>query len=191
MRIKNKHLKNHFSEWNKVKQGVPQGSVLGPLFFILYINDLPGLIKDMRASKPTLYADDTSIIITHPNFTIFKEEINSVIQKISNWFRTNLLTLNFNKTYYMNFSAKSKLLIDMQLSYKGNPISNTFSTYFLGLTLDSTLSWKLHVDQLSSKLNSACYVIRLLKTIISTKKPENSLLCLCTFHHNIWDCFLG
>src|SRR5215469_18347657 len=130
VKIKNKHLKNHFSEWKKVKQGVPQGSVLGPLFFILYINDLPGLIKDMHASKPTLYADDTSIIITHPNFIVFKEEINSVIEKISNWFRANLLTLNFNKTYYMNFSAKTKLEIDMQLSYKGNPINNTLSTNF-------------------------------------------------------------
>ena len=167
VRIKNKHSK-HFSEWNKVKQGVPQGSVLGPLFFILYINDLPGLIKDMHTSKPTLYADDTSIIITHPNFIDFKEELDTVIDKISNWFRTNLLTLNFNKTYYMNFSAKTKLLIDMQLSYKGNPISNTLSTNFLGLTLDSTLSWNLHVEQMSCKLNSACYAIRLLKSIIST-----------------------
>ena len=122
----------------------------------------------MHASKPTLYADDTSIIITHPNFIVFKEEINSVIEKISNWFRTNLLTLNFNETYYMNFSAKTKLEIDMQLSYKGNPINNTLSTNFLGLTLDSTLSWNLHAEQLSSKLNSACYAIRLLKPIIST-----------------------
>ena len=86
----------------------------------------------MHASKPTLYAGDTSIIITHPNSIDFKEELNSVIEKISNWFRTNLLTLNFNKTYYINFSALTKLLIDMQLSYKGNPISNTLSTNFFG-----------------------------------------------------------
>src|SRR5215469_3167191 len=135
---------------------------------VTLLHDLPGLINDMHASKPTLYADDTSIIITHPNAIVFKKEINSVIEKISNWFRTNLLTLNFNKTYYLNFSAKTKLEIDMQLSYKGNPISNTLSTNFLGLTLDSTLSWNLHVEQLSSKLHSACYVIRLLKSIIST-----------------------
>ena len=86
VRIKNKQSKYHFSEWNKVKKGVPQGSVLGSLFFILYINDLPCLIKDMHASKPTLYADDTSIIITHPNSIDFKEELNSVIEKISNCF---------------------------------------------------------------------------------------------------------
>jgi hypothetical protein len=140
-----------------------------PSFFILFINDLPGLINDMHVTKPTIFADDTSIIITHPNFTVFREEINTVVEKISNWFQTNSLTLNFNKTYYMHFSAKSKLLIDIHLSYKGNPIRNTFSANYLGLTLDSTLSWKLHIAQLSSKLNSVCYIIRLLKSIISTK----------------------
>jgi len=69
----------------------------------------------------------------------------------------------------MHFSTKSKLVIEIQLSYKSNPITNMLSTRFLGLTLDSTLFWNLHIEQLSSKLNSACYVIRLLKTIISTK----------------------
>ena len=161
VRIKNAYSNNHFSEWEKVKQGVPQGSVLGPLFFLLYINDLPGIINDMHISKPTIFADDTNIIITHPKISAFKEEINTVIEKISNWFQTNLLVLNFNETYYVHFSTKSKLLIETQLSYKGNPITNMLSTRFLGLALDSTLSWNLHTEQLSSKLNSVCYLIRL------------------------------
>jgi len=111
VRIKNTYLNDHFSEWEKVKQGVPQGSVLGPLFFLLYINYLPGIINDMHITKPTIFADDTNIIITHPKISAFKEEINIVIEKTSNWFQTNLLVLNFNKTYYMHFSTKSKLLI--------------------------------------------------------------------------------
>jgi hypothetical protein len=80
--IKNIYSKNYFSEWEKVKQGVPQGSILGPLFFLLYINDLPGIISDI--STPTIFADDTNIIITHSNLTDFKEEINIIVEKLSN-----------------------------------------------------------------------------------------------------------
>jgi len=187
--IKNKHLKNNFSEWEKVKQGVPQGSILGPLFFLLYINDLPGIINDI--SKPTIFADDTNIIFTHPNLIDFKEEINIVVEQISNWFKTNLLILNFNKTYYMHFTTKSKLAVAMQISHKVNPINNTSSTNFLSLTLNSTLSRKTHINQLSSKLNSACHVIRSLKSVISTKKLENSLLSLCAFPHKVRCNFLS
>jgi hypothetical protein len=165
--IKNKYSKNCFSEWEKVKQGVPQGSILGPLFFLLDINDLVVIINDI--SKPTIFADDTNIIFTNSNLTDFKDEINIIIEKISKWFQTNLLMLNFNKTHYIQFMAKPKLAVDTHISYKANLLNNTYSTNCLGLTLDSTLSWKTHTDQLSPKLNSACYVIRSLRSIISSK----------------------
>ena len=164
--IKNKYSKNHFSQWEKVKHGVPQGSILGPLFFLPYNNDLPGIKNDI--SKPTIFTDDTNIIITHPNLTDFKEETNIVVEKISNWFQNNLLILNFNKTHYMHFTTKSKLAVDVHISHKINTIINTYSTNFLVLTLDSSLSWKTQIDQLSSKVNLACYVIRSLKSVIST-----------------------
>jgi len=130
-------------------------------------NDLPGVINDI--STPTIFADDTNIIFTHSNLTDFKNEINIVIEKISKWFQANSLILNFNKTKYIQFMAKLKLAVDIHISYKANLINNMYSTNFLGLTLDSTLSWKTHIDQLSSKLNSACYIIRSLRAIISTK----------------------
>ena len=65
--------------------------------------------------------------------------------------------------------AKFKLAVDVHISHKDNPINNTYSTNFFGLTLDNTLSWKTHFDQLGSKLSSACYVIRSLKSVISKK----------------------
>jgi len=74
-----------------------------------------------------------------------------------------------NKTHYIQFMAKSKLAVFAHISYKDNPINITSCTNFLGLTLDSTLSWKTHIDQLSLKLNTACYVIRSLKSVISTR----------------------
>ena len=70
--IKNTYSKNHFSQWEKVKHGVPQGSILGPLFFLLYNNDLPGIINDI--SKPNIFMDGTNIIITHSNLKILKRK---------------------------------------------------------------------------------------------------------------------
>jgi len=134
--IKNKYSKNCFSDWEKVKQGVPQGSILGPLFFLLHINDLPGIINDI--SKPTIFADDTNIIFTHSKLTDFKDEINLVIEKISKWFQANSLIPNFHKTNYIQFMAKPKLAVDIHITHKANLINNTYSTNFLGLTLDST-----------------------------------------------------
>jgi hypothetical protein len=108
------------------------------LFFLLYINDLPGIINDIP--KPTILADDTNIIFTHSYLTDFKDEINIVIEKISKLFQTSSLILNFHKTHYIQFMAKSKLAVDVHINYKDNPINNTCSTNFLGLILDSTLS---------------------------------------------------
>ena len=94
--IKNTYTKNYLSEWKQVKLGVSQGSILGLLFFLLCINDLPGSINNLP--KLTLIADDTNIIFTHPNLTDIKEEINMVFKEIIKWFQINLLSRNLNKT---------------------------------------------------------------------------------------------
>jgi hypothetical protein len=81
------------SNWEEVKHGVPQGSVLGPLFFLVYINDLPRIMS--ADAKIFLYADDTSIIVTKPNLEDFKVTVNKIFLDINKWFKTNLLSLNF------------------------------------------------------------------------------------------------
>jgi hypothetical protein len=159
VRTKEKYSKNYFSDWEKVKRVLH----IGPLFFLLYINHVPGLIND--TSKTNVTADNTSIIFTHSNLTKFKEGINIGCDKINNWFQQIFISLNFIKTHYVHFLTRTKLTVNI---HKDNLIDKTQSTNFLGFTLDSTQSWKIHIDQPIPRLNSACYIIRFLKSVIST-----------------------
>jgi len=154
-----------FSEWGKIKHGVPQGSIHGPLFFLIYTNNLPNIIAD--PSKPILFADDTSIIISNPSPSKLKEDINNVIDNINSWFRCNSLSLNFDKTYFLQFRPKNSYELDIKISCDNKLIKETKNTKFLGLDIDSSLSWKNHIDQMMFKLSRACYAIRYVKHFMS------------------------
>ena len=155
------------SKWERVKHGVPQGSVLGPLLFIIYINDLS--LNIGKLANLILFADDTSIIITNTNLTEFKNNIDLVMTEKINWFQSNLLTLNCNKTHFLQFLTKKQNEIKLQITASNTLITNITSTKFLGLTIDNTLSWKEHVAELTSKLNKACYAIRVIKPFMTLK----------------------
>ena len=92
------------SEWEKIKHVVPQGSMLGLLFFLIYMNDLLNIIAD--PSKLVLFEDDTSIIIINPNPSVFKDDINNINDDINDWFRGNSLALTSYKTYFLQFRPK-------------------------------------------------------------------------------------
>jgi len=149
------------SKWVHVKHGVPQGLVLGPLLFLIYINDLSLSIS--KLANPILFADDTTIIISNSNPDEFKNNMNSVMTEITNWFQSNILTLKCNKTHFMQFLTKKQNERKFQIIAHNSIKANISSTKFLGLIIDNTLSWKDHIAALTSKLNKACYAVRSIK----------------------------
>jgi hypothetical protein len=136
-------LEDISSNWELNKYGVRQASILGPLLFLLYINDLLNVLPKMTT---ILYADDTNIIINDKNPDDFKTIMNNTYQDLNNWFKQNLLSLNHKKkTHFLHFKMKNTNHIDMNTDHINEPISKVQHIKFLGLMLDDTLSWKSHI----------------------------------------------
>jgi hypothetical protein len=114
--IYNKNINNStFSSWGKVKQGVPQGSIIGPVLFLICVNNLSKAMNNK--STPVLFADGTSILFTHSNLTDFIKNINTVVDTLNKWFDDNLLCIIFEKTHYIHFITKNSMLINMHIGF--------------------------------------------------------------------------
>jgi hypothetical protein len=114
-----------------------------------------------------LFADDASVIISKLNPVEFKSNIDTVLTIRNNWFHSNLLRLNYDKTYFLQFLTKNQNETIIPKFSNKNVITDTCSIRFLGLIIDNTLSWKEHIITLTSKLNKACYAIRASKPFVS------------------------
>jgi len=99
----------------------------------------------------------------------FETKIDNIFRDINNWFKVNQLILNYNKTHNLQFNTKNSWDYDLKLNYQGNYFKNSSNTKFWGLIIDDSLSWKAHIDQMMSKLNTACFVIRTIQAIMSPK----------------------
>jgi hypothetical protein len=113
-----------------VANGVPQGSILEPLLFIIYLNDLPYGLH--QGNKPVIYADDTSVLLTANNEAELKSKIHFVPDYMTVWFSANRLVLNMEKTNIMKFTPSNRQNEIFQITYQNRLLIGTYNTKFLG-----------------------------------------------------------
>jgi hypothetical protein len=152
---------------------VPQGSILGPLLFLLYINDL-----SMTSSvfKFILFADDTNVFLSHHSLGHLFDIANNELSLIEQWFKANRLFLNIDKTNFILFHTKKKIDPDVNRSLLINdvPITQTNSSKFLGIIVDSHLTWKDHISTIVKKIAKNIGVLHRIKHCL----PKSILLNL-------------
>jgi hypothetical protein len=153
------------SNWKLITTGVPQDSVLGPLLFFVYINDMPSIIN--KNAQMILFADDINIHITDSNRENFLDNIKQMFQTVNTWFVNNRLSLNINKTQLVEFKSSNYANDSLLTTDDISGIKQTDETRFLGITLDRSLAWKQQIDQMVAKMSSACYALRNIKYVVS------------------------
>ena len=155
-------INNEFSSWKEIKPGVPQGSILGPLLFNIYINDLFYFIDNASIAN---YADDNTSYLTNESLEILKCNLEIEINTLNNWFKSNYLSSN---------DDKNKLLVT-----NSNPVSakvgnevikSSISVKLLGITLDSKLTFKDHVTKMCKKISNKIHALGRVAKYMDSKK---------------------
>ena len=149
------------SSQKPIEYGVPQGSVLGPLLFIIYINDLPNISKFAHF---ILYADDANIIVTGDSIHEVMQKVELLCSDIVKWVDHNGLALNLKKTKYMIFSRQRIDTSSIQVFVDKTKIEEKFECRFLGVIIDNKLNWSHHIAAIRSKMSKYIGVMYKIKS---------------------------
>ena len=151
-------INGNFSTTQTLKHGAAQGSILGPLLFIIYINDLA---QHLYHGTPIFFADDTTILISNPNFKTLIKHGNEELNRLTNWLISNKLILNKKKTKAVIFRTRGKKipLITDKLKIKEKEVKIVKTTTFLGLELNEHLNWKEHMLELQKDVRKKLAIV--------------------------------
>ena len=160
-------------KWKKsitrtVNCGLPQGSVLGPLFFILYMNYI---VKSVNANNIRLYADDAGVFMHNKNIHNLIKQAKTSFRKLQHWFLCNKLTLNCSKSYFSIFHTKNKHVPDglNEIVVDNVAIKRSASVKYIGLHIDENFNWNVHIDSLIMKLVKYFGIFNQLKDYVSNQ----------------------
>ena len=182
------------SSKREITCGVPQGSILGPLLFLVYVNDLPQCLDKAR---PRLFADDTNLTASGRNISDVESIMNSELAKLKEWLIANKLSLNVAKTEYMIIGSKSMTnkIKDTEVNIKidNMNIKQVFECKTLGINVDQHLSWKNNTEKLCKKVSSGIGALRRLTDYVdkdSLLSVHNALVQpYFNYCCEVWDVF--
>lgn len=165
-----KTVEQEQSDFQNIVLGVPQGSILGPLLFLVYINELPLITKHLCV----MFADDATIFIPQTDKYNFQSEVNNTLDTVTNWLKEINLQVNIEKTKVMQFKNYKMSSLNLDIKIKGSPVVKTNETIFLGVTLDSHLNWKAHINKINNKMSKYCYALSILSRVSSKHIATNA-----------------
>ncbi len=163
-------VNNKVSNCLSVSHGVPQGSILGPLLFVCYVNDMPKFIDH---ASTYLYADDTAVMVSDKHVPVIEQKLNSTIEQIYRWFCANKLKVNIKKTKSMLFRSPHRHKDEnLLLFFDQEPVEQVPLFKYLGVLLDPHLNFAEHVDHIVRKVNQRTRILWKMRNFISTNMAK-------------------
>ena len=162
------------TSFKRITCGVPQGSILGPLLFLIYVNDLK---QATNVLDPIMFADDTNLFCSGKNIVNLFKSVNDDLNRIKEWFHANKLSINVSKTKYTLFHSankKDKIPLELPLlKIDNNKIERETSIKFLGVILDENISWKKHIETVENKISKNMGILGKVSNLLNTKCLKN------------------